>query len=700
MPNETVANHDPTLYALLIGIDHYLPNMLPDGSIYRSLGGSVNDVTQIEALLKRRFGLQEDNIIRLTATKTDDGEPPEPPCQWPTYENMVAAFQRVTELAQPDDYVYIHYSGHGGRARTLFPEAKGPEGIDETLVPLDIGNDAARYLRDVEMAKLLKDMVDKGLVVAVVLDSCHSGGMTRGLGDVAVRGLDTVDTTERPAERMAGTLEELGAHWDQLTRSGTRDVSRGSGWLPEPEGYTLLAACRSTETASEFTFEGSRRHGVLTYWLLDALEDAGPGLSYKMLHDRIVARVHSQFEQQTPQLQGEGDREFLGSNRIRTHYHVPVMDIDEEENRLLLGAGEAQGLHAGARFAVYPHSTADFEDPETRLALVELTEVGAVVSWAAIRQDYGRGAVAQGDQALFLGKGAAQLVRRVALAVQEDLDPAIGQDAALRAVAGALEGEGWVEVATHGEEIAYNVAVNADGEYEIWDGSGQVLPNLRPALRIDDPAAPSGVARRLVHLSKYHAVQQLHNDDPDNPMARRLVVELAGKRADYDPAGEFEAEETLDEPGGTPTLTAGEWVGVRILNRSLAVVNVTAVVLDPGWGITQVYPAGEGDYFVTFEPRQEKILPLETFMPEGYEEGRDVVKVFATLDTANFRWLELPHLDQPQVRSAGLATPANPLEELLSAFTADQPVTRRLQPSAYPSQGWITAQVEFTVRRT
>ena len=70
---------------------------------------------------------------------------------------MVNAFKKVTDMAQPGDQVYIHYSGHGGRATTAYPELKGDDGLDETLVPLDIGNSEARYLRDIELAVHSKD---------------------------------------------------------------------------------------------------------------------------------------------------------------------------------------------------------------------------------------------------------------------------------------------------------------------------------------------------------------------------------------------------------------------------------------------------------------------------------------------------------------------------------------------------------------
>src|SRR5215467_11746476 len=148
------------LYALLIGIDCYLPNRLPDGGYYPSLGGCVRDINLVEAFLRNRLGLTDTQIIKLAATNNGTGTPPEPKELWPTYENMVQAFKKITDSAQSGEQVYVHYSGHGGRSVTSFPNAKGPNGLDESLVPTDIGNSEARYLRDLEIAHLLQAMAD------------------------------------------------------------------------------------------------------------------------------------------------------------------------------------------------------------------------------------------------------------------------------------------------------------------------------------------------------------------------------------------------------------------------------------------------------------------------------------------------------------------------------------------------------------
>jgi hypothetical protein len=308
------------LYALLIGINCYLPNQLPGGLYYKSLWGCVQDILLVEDFLRERLGVPPERILKLTSSSSDSDppQPPEPPNQWPTYANIVNAFRRLGNLAEPGDQVYIHYSGHGGRTPTTseFHPFKGSDGLDEVLVPTDLGHSVGRYLRDTELHKLLKELIDKGLVVTLVLDSCHAGGATRArdqvvdpeLGGAGIRGVGVVDTTPRPAESLVAADEELVEAWESSAKGDVRAVQTGSSWLLEPEGYVLIAACRAHEYANEVVFEGNKKNGALTYWLVDSFKQMGPGFTYKMLHDRILAKVHSQFAEQTPQLQGEGDR--------------------------------------------------------------------------------------------------------------------------------------------------------------------------------------------------------------------------------------------------------------------------------------------------------------------------------------------------------------------------------------------------------
>ena len=259
-------NSNPNLYALLIGIDCYLPNRLSNGISYRNLGGSVRDINHVEEFLLRQ-PQQPTQIFKLTSSNPDFTEfgklpkPKEPEQELPTYKNIVAKFQELTATATSGDLVYIQYSGHGGRAITNYPQIKGDNGIDEGFVPVDIGEGKGQYLRDLELAMLMKKMVDKGLVVTLIIDCCHSGGTVRG-EYADIRGLDTIDETDRPISNLVASTEELTQHWQSLTqekpdKSGVvhRKGTAVAGMLPEVEGYVVLAACRPSEYAFEYAFD-------------------------------------------------------------------------------------------------------------------------------------------------------------------------------------------------------------------------------------------------------------------------------------------------------------------------------------------------------------------------------------------------------------------------------------------------------------
>lgn len=712
MLEQTSSN--PQLYAFLIGIDCYLPNQLVNGIYYPSLKGCVRDINQVEQFLKRLPNPPR-QIFKLTASHPDaltldeQPKPKETPQQWPTYKNIVAKFQQLTQTAAPGDLVYIHYSGHGGRAKTHYPQLKGDRGIDETLVPRDIGFGEGQYLRDLELAALLKKMVDKGLIVTIVLDCCHSGGALRG-EDADIRGLDNIDETPRPTTSLVGSTQELTNTWLSLTTVTTRKATAVTGMLPEPKGYVLIAACRPSEVAYEYAFDGKQRNGALTYWLLDTLNQPIPGMTYRMLHDRINAKIHSQFPQQTPMLLGEGDRLVLGTEYLQSEYAATVMQVKVEAGitKVLLDAGQAQGIRKGAEFAIYPLYCHNFRKAEQRLALVEITQLGATDAWAEVKTLLNdKLAIAQGAKAL-LTSASVNLVRKVRLLADRDLPQE--RSTALASVEAAITENSWLELVGNAEAADYQVDVKKitsaaeidkyqvvinEVVYEICDRTGSPI-FLKPTLKVGEINAATAVVKRLVHLAKYQATQELDNHDISSPLRRKVVVELLGKQQDYDPV-DYPQPEPFADPNN-PEVAAGEYIFLKIRNDYYDVLNFTVLDLQSDWAINQIYP--ETSEFISLDPGQEELIPLRMSLSPGEKEGEDIFKVFATIGATNFRWLELPPLNQaiPPLEAKGIPRSGNPLEELLMAIAAEQPPMRNANPIAFPSREWTTMQVQLTVK--
>ncbi len=679
------------LYALLIGINYYYPNRLSDGSSYRHLEGAVSDVKAVRSFLQTMRQVPDEHILQLTSTlNPETGEPIEPPEQLPTYANIIQRFQDLGNLAPAGSQVYIHYSGHGGRSRTHYPKLKGGEKeIDEGWVPVDIGNPEADYVRDVELGKLLQNLVDRGLTVTMVLDCCHSGEATRG--ESSVRGMNTIDTTPRPVSTLVGTPEELAETWEQAQEGNTRGLNSR---VAAPKGAVVLAACRPNEFAFEYAFEsGSReRSGALTHWLLDTLRQQTSSMTYKDLHDRLNGKIRSQFAQQTPMLVGEGDRLVFGSDRAeQIQYNIPVISVDCAKNTVQLEVGQSTGLRLGAEFAIYPNGTTDFSKTDDRLALVKLSDLGATSSQGTLEPLPGKSAVEVGAVAVLIA-ASMNLVKKVQLLPQQHY---ADETNGLNAIRSLLGLNAWLTAVEAGTPSHYTVVVNAAGEYELGDQAGVAIPNLRPAVSVHEPNAARKVVDRLVHLAKYHATEALDNFDKNSPLFGKIQVSWLGKLGYYDPVDPPpEVFEPFADPSD-PTIQPGEWVFLKVQNNFTRAVNVAVLDLQSDWSIVQAHPIDPGSKFIVVDAGDDEIIPFQLSLAEGYAEAIDIAKVFATIDSPNFRWLELPPLDEPIVGSATRS--GDPLESLLGAIGGDAPPTRALNAAKYPSREWVTQQVRVRV---
>lgn len=350
---------------------------------------------------------------------------------------------------------------------------------------------------------------------------------------------------------------------------------------------------------------------------------------------------------------------------------------------------------------VYPPGTTDFGQTNMRQALVEISELGATDSWARIVASFHPDPILQGAQAVLIDPGSMWLCRTVRLVYQEHLPATIAQEKALSEVEQVIRRDrsNFVVVADSDETTDYHVAITPQSTYEIWDPAGVPLANLRPAIHIEEKGAAELLTRRLIHLAKYRNVLQLENADVLSPLAGKLMVELAGMQAAYDPADRPQPRPFRD-PGHTPILKPGEWTFLRIKNAFSQVLNVTVLDLGPDWSITQIYPSRRDTSAMALDPGAELLIPLQAYLPDNYTDAVDVLKVFATLGSTSFRWLELPALDQPHSSEGPRGRPRNPLEQLLTVVAAEETQTRHLNPAVYPTGEWITALVEVRVQQS
>lgn len=165
--------------ALLVGVNTY------EGSV-RPLKGCHNDVELQSELLIHRYGFNPQDIIVLQNEQA-------------TRSGILDAFEsHLIKQAQPGDVVVFHYSGHGSKITDPDPIPNfascfdGSEGCNGTLVshngrsPKLVGAGEAQDIMGRTLFLLTYALKTEN--VTVILDSCHSGGGTRG--NVVVRAIE------------------------------------------------------------------------------------------------------------------------------------------------------------------------------------------------------------------------------------------------------------------------------------------------------------------------------------------------------------------------------------------------------------------------------------------------------------------------------------------------------------------------------
>ena len=114
--------------------------------------------------LNQHFGYKREDMVLLT----DDQQNP---MSQPTKANILRAMHWLVKDARPNDSLFFHYSGHGGRTKDL--DGDEDDGYDEVIYPVDFRT--AGHIVDDEMHRLLVSPLAPGVRLTAIFDSCHSG---------------------------------------------------------------------------------------------------------------------------------------------------------------------------------------------------------------------------------------------------------------------------------------------------------------------------------------------------------------------------------------------------------------------------------------------------------------------------------------------------------------------------------------------
>ena len=665
----------PARRALLIGITDY--------THVKPLLGCVNDVRQMRAVLEENFGFPSASITLLENAAA-------------TRQGILDAWDALIDATGTDDIVVIHYAGHGSQMTDENFEESG--GLDSTIVPIDSegwqGDN--RDISDDEIAARLEALGARTRFITLIMDCCHSGTITRDV--FGSRGRSAPADLRPPKARKPRAAPRLTA-------------ARGpSGWLPVTEKYVVISGCRDSEISEEYGFSDTGsvvHHGGLSHALLGELRKAVPGTTYRDIFERAAAAFTALSATQHPQLEGRADREIFGMRDIVPTRFLRVSA--RSGGTLTLGAGLAQGLTVGSRYAIHPQGT---KDPGAAPALgeAEITALAATTAEARIVAEATAdtiGADARAFETLH-AFGDFKLAVAVHLSVEAtDSAPllaALEASPLLKRVTEEAHAAAVIRLLPARATVAPDDPVAWAGALAepMWAVSGEDGNLLMP---LKSRAEIATVRTNLEKRARYRHALALDNPDPASKMRGRFVLDLLRQ----DASGKWITAEP-ELAGGYVVYHEGDTIGFRIGSTHDAPAQLALLDFGLSGAITPLRPSR------TSATAQEVIAPQVIYeigpsfakpptvtwpkeLPgalrpndDGPQEGLAAVKLFVTEQQADFTVLA-----QEGVRSASLTRVSTPAGDLIHAALQGGAPS---DPGRAHDEDWTTVTRPYLVRRT
>ncbi|PBK67788.1 hypothetical protein ARMSODRAFT_958811 [Armillaria solidipes] len=279
-------------YVVLIGINEYASY---------PLHGCVSDVRLMERYLTEDLGVPRNRIQLLLGSK-EHTSPADP--MNPSRAHIIGGLLSIIKNSEilHGDNIIIYYSGHGScypveenSAETEYIEALCP--IDRDTI--DDNGQPVPDISDREFNAILKQISRvKGHRITVILDCCHSGGVSRGLPEQGAR--------KSPPTQQA-TFQDMLLAGDKILR-GYPDYQSilSKDWCPDMNSHVVLAACKDYQFAKAKKVKGEDGAegyiGIFTDSLVRALQSG-----YYTRETKYTDLVHcfDQTPHQTPVVAGE-----------------------------------------------------------------------------------------------------------------------------------------------------------------------------------------------------------------------------------------------------------------------------------------------------------------------------------------------------------------------------------------------------------
>ncbi|MBK8457865.1 MAG: caspase family protein [Phyllobacteriaceae bacterium] len=326
----------------MVGVTKY-PNLAPKNWLV----GPAND-----AGLMRDFLVGEGQFAAANVAVLADDTPGA--LSSPTHEAIRAQMKALAEKVGKDDFVYLHFGGHGFQQPALDP-AKETDGKDEIFLPADTkmpeGDDKRlpnAYIDD-EVKADLDAIRAKGAFVWIVFDACHSSTATRAAfdGEEMERKIDWSDLGVEPPKYPDEGSRAVGAERESSLSSDATSAAPGEG------GLVAFYAAQTVETTPEMPLplgqEGAVRQGLFSFTIAQQLA-ANPNVTYRQLGEAVL-QAYSGLNRTrpTPMFEGDLDRQVFNN---AAQERVLQWKVDTADGKATLPAGSLHRLAPGAKLAI------------------------------------------------------------------------------------------------------------------------------------------------------------------------------------------------------------------------------------------------------------------------------------------------------------------------------------------------------------
>lgn len=664
------------LYALLVGIDEYLPPVTP-------LQGCVNDIQAIQDFLQERvatdgYQLRVRTLLNREATR----------------QAIIDGFRKHLCQAQSDDIVLFYYSGHGSQeqAPKEFWHVE-PDRLNETLVCYDSRREGGWDLADKELAKLIAEVAAQNPHITLILDCCHSGsGSKNPFQETGVR-LANTDQRQRPLDSFLFKLEAL----EQLSDTG-RAEGHPTGWKLPKGRHVLLGACQASQLAKEYRKDGKHR-GVFSYFLLDTLQQAAGKLTYRDLFNRAKAILASQVEAQSPQLEindTEDENKFFLDGAIAER--TPYFTVSHHKTYgWVIDGGAVHGVQRPSNgettlLALFPFDshTEDLREPSKSIGTAKVIQVLPQLSKVEISEianlDFDRNktfkAVITGLPLPPLGvcfEGEDAGVKLASQALQS-----AGLDNQPSAYIREEEGAN-AQFRLLCRDGQYTIARTADDRPLVEQITGYTPQNAEKAIQ------------RLEHIARWHAIAQLSRSGNGSIKTGDVEMKFFFDDSNMAQSGQMRLEYEYESDNWKPPTFQLKLTNKTQKKLYCALVNLTEqfAVSAPFFDTGSVLLKPGEEVWALDGEELELEVPNELWQ-QGITEFKDIIKLIVCTAEFDARLLTQKALDFPRPTERDIPSPTqNSLNRLMNRVQS-----RDIRPKSQGKyEDWFADAIAFTTVR-